>query len=188
MSTGLNDVETIRNDATNGFRVTLGVAGVISLLTGILIVAWPGATGAAVTAIIAVYMVIAGIVYGVSAFVSKNRSGLWRFGHILLALLFLGGGVTAFANLGATSAVLAIVVGISVGVVWVIQGVVALTTLDFVRSRGFTIFFAVISILAGITMFFSPIYGVAVLWILVGVSAILLGVIQIVRAFQVGRN
>lgn len=187
MSTGLNDVESMRHDAANGFRVTLGVAGVVSLLTGILIVVWPGITGAAVTAIIAAYMVIAGIVYGVSAFVSKGRSGLWRVGHILLAVLFLAGGVTAFANLAASEAVLAVIVGISVGVVWIIQGVVALTTLDFVRSRGFTIFFAVISILAGITMFFSPVYGVAVLWVLVGVSAILLGIIQIVRAFQVGR-
>lgn len=188
MTIGLNDMEESRRQVTNGFRITLGVAGIIGIISGILIVAWPGATAAIITAIIAGYLVVMGIVYGASAFFSQGRSAGWRIGHILLAALFVIGGIAAFANLNATEAALAIVIGISIGVLWIVQGIVALTTMNFVRSRAWTIFFAVISILAGLVMFFSPVYGVAVLWVMVGVSAIFLGILQIIRAVQFGRQ
>jgi len=37
-------------------------------------------------------------------------------------------------------------------------------------------------------LFFSPLWGIQVLFILTGIALIVLGVIQIVRAFQFGRG
>ena len=50
-----------------------------------------------------------------------------------------------------------------------------------------TIFFAIISIIAGVTLLFSPLY-VAILWLFVGVSLVVLGIFQVARAFTFGKT
>ena len=66
---------------------------------------------------------------------------------------------------------------------WIVEGVVALTTLGGSASKGWTIFFALLSIVAGIVLLFSPLY-IAILWLMLGISLVVLGIIQIVRAFS----
>ena len=96
-------------------------------------------------------------------------------------------GIVAFANLGATTVWLAAFVGILVGIMWIVEGVVALSTLDLAPSRGWTIFFSIISIIAGVTLLFSPIWGAVILWWLLGIGAVVFGIINIVRAFSFGK-
>ena len=42
---------------------------------------------------------------------------------------------------------------------------------------------AILSIIAGIVVLFAPIWGVAILWWILGISLVVLGIINIVRAF-----
>lgn len=63
----------------------------------------------------------------------------------------------------------------------------ALSTLSAASSKGWTVFFAIISILAGITLLFSPLWGAIVLGWLLGVFAVVMGVIQVFRAFTFGK-
>ena len=76
-----------------------------------------------------------------------------------------------------------IFLGILVGVMWIIEGVVSLSTLSDSRSKGWTIFFAILSIVAGIVLLFSPLWGALVLWWVLGISLVILGIVQIIRAF-----
>jgi uncharacterized membrane protein HdeD (DUF308 family) len=78
---------------------------------------------------------------------------------------------------------LAVFLGILVGIMWIVEGVVALTTLGGARSKAWTAFFAILSIVAGIILLFSPLWGAVVLWWLLGISLVVLGILQIVRAF-----
>ena len=168
--------------AVNGIRTALGIGGVIALIVGILILVWPGKTAAVVTAIIAIYAIAAGLVYAGLGIFTKGRGGWSRIGHIVLGLLFIVAGIVAFLNLSAATAWLAIFLGILVGIMWIVEGVVALSTLGDAASKGWTVFFAIISIIAGVVLLFSPLYIIA-LWWLLGISLIVLGIIQIVRAF-----
>lgn len=178
---------SIEKAATNGIRTALGLGGLLSVILGILILVWPGKTAMVVTAIIAIYAIAAGLVYiGLGVFTS-GKGGWARLGHILLGVLFVIAGIIAFMNLGATTAWLAVFVGILVGIMWIIEGIVSLSTLNLAPSKGWTIFFAIISIIAGITLLLSPLWGAAVLWWLLGISAIVLGVINIFRAFSFGK-
>ena len=86
----------------------------------------------------------------------------------LLGILFIIAGIVAFLNLGAATAWLAVFLGILVGILWIVEGIVALSTLGDAASKGWTVFFAIISIIAGIVLLFSPIWGAAVLWWLLG--------------------
>jgi len=51
-----------------------------------------------------------------------------------------------------------------------------------------TIFFAILSIIAGIILLFSPAWGAAVLWLILGIALIVLGLLNIIRAFRFGKN
>lgn len=170
--------------AINGIRTALGIGGVLSVIVGILILAWPAKTAMVVAAIIAIYAIAAGLVYAGLGIFSKTKGGWARLGHIALGILFIVAGVIAFANLGATTVWLAAFIGILVGVMWIIEGVVSLSTLGDAPSKVWTIIFAIISIIAGIVLLFSPLWGAVALWWLLGISLIILGIIQIVRAFK----
>ncbi len=55
------------------------------------------------------------------------------------------------------------------------------------EARAWTIFFAIVSILAGIVLLFSPLLGAVTLFLLIGISLVILGIFQIVRAIQFGK-
>ncbi|HEY9323937.1 MAG TPA: DUF308 domain-containing protein [Agromyces sp.] len=169
--------------AVNGIRTALGVGGVLALIVGVLILVWPGKTAAVVTVIIAIYAIAAGLVYAGLGIFSKTKGGWARVGHIALGILFIIAGVVALFNIGQTTAWLALFLGILIGIMWIVEGIVALSTLGDAASKGWSIFFAILSIIAGIIVLFSPIWGVIVLWWILGISLIVLGIINIVRAF-----
>jgi uncharacterized membrane protein HdeD (DUF308 family) len=169
--------------AVNGIRTALGVGGVVALIVGILILVWPGKTAAVVTIILAIYAIVAGLVYAGLGIFSRTRGGWSRVGHIVLGILFIIAGILMFTNLGLATATLALFLGILVGIMWIIEGIVSLSTLSSSASKGWTVFFAIISIIAGIMLLFSPLWGAAVLWWLLGIALVVLGIIQIVRAF-----
>ncbi|WP_137843643.1 DUF308 domain-containing protein [Microbacterium sp. 2FI] len=169
--------------AVNGIRTALGVGGVLAVIVGILILVWPGKTAMVVAAIIAIYAIAAGLVYAGLGIFSKTKGGWARVGHIALGVLFIIAGVIAMFNLGAATAWLAVFIGILVGIMWIVEGIVSLSTLGDASSKGWTIFFAILSIIAGILVLFSPVWGVVVLWWILGISLIVLGIINVIRAF-----
>lgn len=176
------------NRATRAIRIGLGISGALSLLVGILILVWPGRTAAVAVGIIAVWAILGGLVYAALGLVSRDSGGWSRIGHVVLGVLFVIAGIVALANIAAATVSFAVFLGVFVGILWIIEGVVALTTLGGAGSRGWSIFFAVVSILAGIVLVFSPLYGAALLWIFLGASLLVIGIFQLVRAFTFGRG
>ena len=174
--------------AVNGIRTALGIGGVLSVIVGVLILAWPGKTAMVVAAIIAIYAIAAGLVYAGLGIFSKTKGGWSRVGHILLGILFIIAGIVAFLNLTQATVWLAAFIGILVGILWIIEGVVSLSTLGDAASKGWTVFFAIISIIAGIFLLFNAVTGAAILWWILGIALVVLGIIQIVRAFTFGKK
>ena len=116
-------------------------------------------------------------------------TGFWsRLGHIAAGLVFIAAGVIAWMNPSTGAAMLAIVVVTFVGIAWIFEGVAALATIGLSSSRGWTAFYAIISILAGIALMFAPLSGFVVLVWWIGISLIVMGVIGIIRAFSLGRQ
>ncbi len=167
-------------------RVFLTVSGVIALAAGIILLVWPGKSATVIAgiavAIIGAYFIIGGLVYIALALFSREKGGWSRVGHILLGLLYVVAGVIMFANFYASSAALIIITMIFIGVSWIVDGVVSLSLLKNSTSRVWTLLYAILSIIAGIVVFFAPLYTAAVLWIIVGITLVVLGVVQIVRA------
>ncbi len=170
--------------AINGVRTAFGVGGVLSIIAGLLILWQPQGSAAFVTVVIAIYAIVGGLVYAGLGIFSKAKGGWARLGHIVLGLIFIAGGIVALFNLQQATAWLAVFVGILVGILWIVEGIVSLSTLGDAASKGWTIFFAIISIIAGLYLVITPLLGAVVLWWLLGILLIVLGIIQIVRAFK----
>lgn len=172
--------------AVGAVRTALGVSGALSLVIGLLVLLWPDRTAQVLVGIVSIYVIIAGLVnIGIGLF---WRSGWARIGYIVLGVLFIVAGIFSFANLAATTAWFGIFIGTLVGILWIIEGVVSLTTVGHnSKARAWTIFFAIISILAGVVLLFSPLLGAVTLLLLIGISLVILGVFQIVRAIQFGK-
>lgn len=169
-------------------RVALAVSGVLALLAGIALLVWPVKSAVIVTAIFASYLIVAGVVYIGLGIFSRAKGGWSRVGHIVLGLLYIVAGVIAFFNLNVAAATLALVVVIFIGVSWIVDGVVALSLLGSDGSRVWTLLYAILSIIAGIIVLFSPVIAGFALWLLLGISLVVLGIVQIVRAITLGKD
>lgn len=183
----MTDTPSSARSALSALRIALGASGAVSLIVGILILVWPGRTAMVVTGIIAVYAVVAGIIYGSVGFLSGSLRGSSRFAHIGLGVLFVVAGIIAFFNLAVTTEFVAVFLGVLVGIMWVVEGIVALSTLGVAPSAGWSIFFAIVSILAGVLLLLSPLLAAVLLFWLLGISLVVIGVFQIVRAITLGR-
>jgi uncharacterized membrane protein HdeD (DUF308 family) len=184
MSHAVNEAKSL----FTSIRITLAVSGVIALIAGIVLLVWPVKSAVIVTAIFASYLVVAGVVYIGLGIFSKVKGGWARVGHIVLGLLYIVAGVIAFANLGVAAATLALVVVIFIGISWIVDGVVALTLLGQDGSRVWTLLYALLSIIAGIIVLFSPLIAGLAFWLFLGISLIALGIVQIVRAITIGKE
>ena len=169
-------------------RVALAVSGVLALLAGIALLVWPVKSAVIVTAIFASYLIVAGVVYIGLGIFSRAKGGWSRVGHIVLGLLYIVAGGIAFFNLNVATATLALVVVIFIGVSWIVDGVVALSLLGSDGSRVWTLIYAILSIIAGIIVLFSPVIAGFALWLLLGISLVVLGIVQIIRAITLGKD
>lgn len=169
-------------------RIFLAISGALALIAGIVLLVWPLKSAVIVTGIFASYLIVGGLIYLGLAVFSKEKRGWSRVGHVALGLLYIVAGVVAFANLPAATLTLAIVVVVFIGVSWIVDGVVSLSLLGSDGSRVWTLLYAILSIVAGIVVLFSPLFSAGLLWLLLGVSLVVLGLVQIVRALTLGKN
>lgn len=185
------EANQLKKGASN-LRVTLGILGLFTAILGLLILIFPAQSGEAAMLIIAgivtVYAFIAGIGYIGNSIFSKTLRPWERVGNILLGLLYLLGGVILLINLTAAAAVLAVFISVIIGVLWIIEGIMVFTALGESPSKGWSFFYGIVSIIAGILLILMPLLGLITLWWLVGISMLVLGIVQIVRAFTINPN
>lgn len=102
--------------------------------------------------------------------------------------MFLAAGILAFTDLDNSTVLLASFVAIMIGIVWVAEGVVALTTLSRSPNRLVSGGYAVLCVIAGVLVLFGPFTFASILWLILGISLMVLGAIQALRAFSFKGN
>lgn len=175
--------------AVDVVRTLMGVGGLLALVIGVLILLNPVASGAVmmkfVAVFFAIYMVAAGLVFIGSMIFSKTMGGWHRVGNAVLGLLYLIAGIIVFGNLGTTAAVLTAVLSVFIGILWIVEGILAFASVKGSSSKAWGIIYGIISILAGLVLIITPLVAAVTLWILIGASMVVMGIVQIVRAFSV---
>ncbi|WP_062461857.1 HdeD family acid-resistance protein [Demequina soli] len=182
------DPAELTSRAVTAVRVVFAVLGVIALGVGIALLVWPGHTLAAAAALMGVYFLLAGVVRIAMGVLGTSLTGSHRTLAIILGLLMLVAGVVMLRNLEASAAVLLLVVAITIGLGWIIDGIMVLVESGRARSRGWAIAYGTIGVLAGIVVLASPAITATVLVWIAGFVFVLLGIVGLVRAFTLGRG
>src|SRR5215470_3140633 len=153
--------------------------GVITLVLGILALAWPGHTLIAIAVVFGVQLVVMGVFRFVASFAYPDLSGGTRVLYALLGVLSLIIGLYALRHVLITIVALALLLGIF----WVVSGTTELFTAISQRelpNRGWNIF----SGIPGIILLVYPAISVLALAVVVSVWLIVYGVMEISVAFQ----
>ncbi len=161
------------------------LSGILAVILGILVLAWPGPTIVVAAVFFGAYLLITGIAQVIFAFSLDVSAG----GRVLLfisgaASLILA--VLAFRHFGEGYAILLLAIWIGVG--FIFRGVA--TTVSAISDpglpgRGLSIFFGIITTIAGVVVMASPFDSIAVLTLVVGVWLIVIGFFEVVSAFGI---
>ena len=133
------------------------------------------------------YFVVSGVIRIVTAVVELGLPGGWRVLDILIGVLLTVGGVIVLKNAALSGATLAVLITMVVGLGWMMEGVMALVESWRMPSSGWAVVYALLSIVAGFIVLFSPVSSTAWLILFGGCALIVLGVVAIVRAFTFGK-
>ena len=161
------------------------ISGVVTVLLGITVFAWPGISILVAAIFFGAYLLVTGIAQVVMAFSLHVSAG----GRVLLfisgaAALILA--VLAFRHFGEGYAILLLAIWIGVG--FVFRGVattVAAVSDPTLPGRGWNIFVGVISLIAGVVVIASPFESIVTLAKVIGVWLIVIGVFEVMTAFGI---
>ena len=156
----------------------LAILGVVSIVAGVLAIAYPDITLLAVGIIFGIYLLIAGIYAIVEAITGDPTS---RALAAITGILGLIAGLVCLRRPGASLLAVVIVLGIYLIVTGVARLVRAFGTSE---GRGWQILAALADVVLGILILVIPDISLVTLAVLFGISLIVRGVFSCVGAFQ----
>jgi uncharacterized membrane protein HdeD (DUF308 family) len=159
----------------------LGLWGALSIIFGVLIVAWPGITLKAFLLILGVYLLASGAVMLIGSLI--RRTGHWIIGALIGFLGFVAGlYVFAHPKISALAVLVVIAVwAITVGMLQIVSGFIA------ERKDWWMVVAGIVYAVFGFWVFANPKDGaIALVW-LIGLSAVAVGILLAVSAFEVSK-
>lgn len=174
-------METLLESKLWKFAMTWGV---LTVVLGALILVWPGTSILIASTLFGVYLLLSGFAGVAMAFTLPESAGM-------RILLFISGvlsvilALLCFRNFGDPGPIL--LLSIWIGVSFIAQGVsivaVAISYKEL-PARGWYVVLGVLSVIAGVVMLVWPWDSIVVLTLVVGFWLVVMGIIEIVRGFQ----
>jgi uncharacterized membrane protein HdeD (DUF308 family) len=157
--------------------------GVLTVIAGVLVLAWPGITLVTLAVIFAVQLFVVGIFRVVAAFAIPDTSASAKVLSVVVGVLSFIAGIICLRSPLQTLVVLTLILG----AFWLIHGVADIVNGISGRGeagRGWTIVGGVIGVLGGIVVLSSPVSSAITLAWLLGVVLILLGLVGILSSLR----
>jgi uncharacterized membrane protein HdeD (DUF308 family) len=158
--------------------------GIVTLILGIMVVAWPSETVLVVAVLFGLELFIGGIFRLVMAFTSEAEGH--RVAYTLVGILAILVGILVLRHTFQTVALL----GLILGTFWVVSGIMDFFAGIFVRDmprRGWTIFEGVLAFVAGVIVLMQPNLSLSVLAWVLGIWLIVYGLMEIIASFSIRR-
>ncbi|MER5520103.1 HdeD family acid-resistance protein [Streptomyces sp. NPDC002763] len=162
---------------------TVLLTGIASLILGVLVLVWPGASLLAAGVLFGIYLLISGIFQLVAAFGTHKTTSLRVLAFISGALSILLG---LFCFRGPLESILLLALWIGIG--WLIRGItqtIAAVHDPGMPARGWMVFLGIVTFIAGIVLIVSPFESVAVLTLVAGIWLVVVGIVEIISAFGI---
>ncbi|MAT60864.1 MAG: hypothetical protein CMH41_04400 [Micrococcales bacterium] len=174
-----DDIKDMLSQIGSNWGVVLAF-GVITLLIGIAVMAWPNATVGIIGILLGIWLLISGIFSLVGSFTTSGDTGNRVLMGIAGAIAIILG-VLCFR--GEAVEILALFVGIG----WLLQGIFQTIVGAQAKGqpgRGWDLFLGILGIVAGIVVLVWPAPSLFVLAWVAGIWFVILGIITIVAAFR----
>jgi uncharacterized membrane protein HdeD (DUF308 family) len=153
--------------------------GLLTVILGVIVSFHPSGSLNVLAVLVGILMILSGIFHLIRVFDPEESHRVWLG---IAGLLFIALGVYLIRHLHVTIAV----IGLIIGIAWIIQGLAALIggiSGSVREGRGWWIAFGVVSLIAGIVVAASPITSVNVLAVLLGIWFIIMGIFEIIAGF-----
>lgn len=160
--------------------------GAVTVVIGVLVMIWPGATVLAVAILFGIQLLVGGIFRLVTAISTSEAETSSRVLFAVIGILSIIAGILCLRAPFQTVAVLALILGL----MWVVGGVVEIFHAfgPQVHGRGWAVTSGVVGVLAGVIVLVYPISSLLTLTWLFGILLVVLGVVTIVAALMAHRN
>jgi uncharacterized membrane protein HdeD (DUF308 family) len=178
-------------ESMNGFVKTVSqdwwlflLQGVLALIFGIIALVWPGPTLAVMIGLFGFFVLLSGIV-GVFAAIGAagtHQSWGWKLASALVGIV---AGLAILRWPGETAVIVLYLVGAWAIVTGVIGIVGAFAEHEMIPHAWLLVLSGIVSVLFGAVMFIWPVVGLTTLIYLVGIYAIVHGILNCVLAFRV---
>ncbi|MEV6928143.1 DUF308 domain-containing protein [Dactylosporangium sp. NPDC051485] len=170
--------------AVEPFREIVGL-GLITILFGVAVLAWPGKTLSLLGVLVGVWLLVAGAIRVYGAFGHDQSTGR----RVLLGgvgVLLIVGGIACLQHVATGVAVLAAIIGLA----WLVSGIAELSIAFLTHGRIRTSLIAIgaVSLLAGLAFLFWPGLSLGLTVLLTGISALLIGAAEVAFAFQLRQH
>lgn len=160
----------------------LMLAGVAAVVVGAIALFWPKGTLIVVGVLFGVYLLISGIAQIAAAFGEHTPAGM-RVLNIIVGIISILLGLFCFR--GALESVTLLSLWIGIGfLLRGIAGTIAAASAPAIPGRGWQIFASLLVAIAGVVMISWPIGSIATLTIVAGWWLLIIGIVEIVHAFQ----
>jgi len=159
------------------------VLGVLSIILGVLAIAYPGRTVVIVAIFFAAWLFVTGI-YEVIVSFTRDGDTAMRVFHAIIGVLAV---IVGFALLRTPFQSVEVLIFV-LGVFWLVQGIMTFVAAFSVKQgRNWGIFIGILGVLAGIVILAYPIDSALTLAFIGGIWLVILGIMQIVAGFQLRR-
>jgi uncharacterized membrane protein HdeD (DUF308 family) len=157
--------------------------GVAAVLFGVLAIAWPGITLAALVIVWGAYALADGILALIAAWQVRDQGRpFWSL--VVVGLLGIAAGVVTFLWPGITALALLMVIAAWALLMGIFQIVAAIRLRKAIEGEWLLGLSGVASVVFGVLMFISPGAGALAVLSLIAAFALLFGVLQIVLGFR----
>ncbi|MEV4515313.1 DUF308 domain-containing protein [Dactylosporangium sp. NPDC049525] len=159
--------------------------GLVTALFGIVVLAWPGETLRVLGALVGVWLIVAGVMRVASALAEHHGLGRRILTGVVGAALIVGG-VACLRNVANGVVVLALIVGLA----WLLTGLseIGIGLMTHGRSRLWLTTMGVASLVAGIVFVVWPGASLTAMVLLTGISALVIGCVEIAIAIIMRRD
>ncbi len=160
------------------------VAGLLTVVLGAIVLAWPGPTILVASTLFGVYLLLSGLAELFMAF-TLPRSAATRVMLFISGALSLVLAIMSFRHFGDAYAVLLLSLWIGIGFIFKgVSGVAVGISESDLPGRGWYIAAGIISGIAGVVVLVWPFDSIAVLTLVAGIWLVIVGITQIIQAFQ----
>lgn len=185
-----------KTSASEKLRVTIttyrwgfGIAGLVAIAMGILVLVWPNEMVKIAALMVGIYAVLSGLIYIFTAIRAKELKSLARITRVIAGIAFITAGIVMLSFLSASAVVLANVLGVILGILWMVEGVSALMLLrGRVEQNALATAYAIVALVIGVLLLLTPVWGTAFLRWMIGFGLVLLGIAQVYRAAMASRE